>query len=267
MFLIVLLLIILFFWLLLVFYSTETKIVTQSLSGIKRALVIFPHPDDEVLSCGGTIRLLQKQGAKVTLAVLTKGECGTKDGTASLELANVRVNEMRQSAKILRVDRLLIENFGDGRLVRKKQRVQKYLETLLKETNPDLVITYDLSGLYGHEDHIAASELVTDLYQKAWSEKARLWYVSLPQRILDRIQLPIHMAKDPQFSKRRKLPDRKVLVASEQVAKIRAFWAHKSQHEGFRSSLPLCRIVPAEFFYSARIYEYFYEVTVPPIAR
>ncbi len=260
MFLLVLLLIIFSLWLLLVFYSTETKIISCSLSGIKRALVIFPHPDDEALSCGGTIRLLQKQGAKVTLAVLTQGERGTKDGSASSELARIRAKEMRRSARILQVDTLFIENFGDGQLVRKQVQLRKYLDKLLKQTNPDLIITYDLSGLYGHEDHIAAAELVTDLYQKSWSTKARLWYVSLPQRIISRVKLPTHMAKDPQFSQRRKLPNLKVFVLSEQLAKIRAFRAHKSQHEGFRSALPLRRIMPAEFFYSTRIYEYFYEV-------
>lgn len=36
-------------------------------------LVIAPHPDDEVLGCGGTMRLLSKQGKHVTVAIVTRG--------------------------------------------------------------------------------------------------------------------------------------------------------------------------------------------------
>ena len=36
-------------------------------------LVIAPHPDDEVLGCGGTIARLARRGEKVTVAIVTKG--------------------------------------------------------------------------------------------------------------------------------------------------------------------------------------------------
>ena len=255
------------FWLALAFFNTEAGVETQHPKHIKRALIIFPHPDDEALSCGGTIKLLQRQGAEVTLAVLTLGERGTKDGSASKKLAKVRSAEMRKSAKILGVDKLILEDFGDGILATKESLLQKYVQKLLEDINPDLIITYDLSGLYGHEDHIALSEIVTKLHVRFWAKKSRLWYVSLPNRLLKFIKLPEHMAKDPLFRTRRMAPTHKVFILPFMLYKLRAFWAHQSQHEGFRSGLPLRSIIPAEFFYSTRIFEYFYEVTVPPIAR
>ena len=36
-------------------------------------LVIAPHPDDEVLGCGGTIAKHAKEGDKIYLCVVTKG--------------------------------------------------------------------------------------------------------------------------------------------------------------------------------------------------
>ncbi|TPJ57310.1 PIG-L deacetylase family protein [Mesorhizobium sp. B2-6-1] len=38
-----------------------------------RLLVIAPHPDDEVLGCGGTIARMAAQGAEVHVAVVTRG--------------------------------------------------------------------------------------------------------------------------------------------------------------------------------------------------
>lgn len=40
---------------------------------IARALVLAPHPDDEVLGCGGTMARLATQGAEVHVAIVTKG--------------------------------------------------------------------------------------------------------------------------------------------------------------------------------------------------
>ncbi|MCF8708250.1 PIG-L deacetylase family protein [Rhizorhapis sp. SPR117] len=42
------------------------------LSTIKRALVIAPHPDDEVLGCGGTISRLTDGGAQVDVCIVTR---------------------------------------------------------------------------------------------------------------------------------------------------------------------------------------------------
>ena len=43
------------------------------LDGIGRALVIAPHPDDEVLGCGGTMARLADMGREVHVAIVTRG--------------------------------------------------------------------------------------------------------------------------------------------------------------------------------------------------
>lgn len=45
----------------------------SALSSIRRAAVIAPHPDDEVLGCGGTIARLVAEGCKVDVITVTKG--------------------------------------------------------------------------------------------------------------------------------------------------------------------------------------------------
>jgi N-acetylglucosamine malate deacetylase 1 len=43
------------------------------LNSVQRALVIAPHPDDEVLGCGGTIARLAAAGREVHVAIVTTG--------------------------------------------------------------------------------------------------------------------------------------------------------------------------------------------------
>ena len=130
------------------------------------------------------------------------------------------------------------------------------MSKLILETNPDLIITYDLSGLYGHNDHIVVSEIVTEI---AKANKTELWYTTLPKKMLDRINLPEHMSTDNNFKLRRSLPNIKILTASHTLNKIRAVYTYKSQHNSFQEGLPT-KIIPMWFFHSLPLYEYFYRV-------
>ncbi len=43
------------------------------LDSIRRALVLAPHPDDEVLGCGGTMARLAEMGREVHVGIVTRG--------------------------------------------------------------------------------------------------------------------------------------------------------------------------------------------------
>ena len=44
------------------------------LHGLGRVAVIAPHPDDEVLGCGGTIARLAAAGRQVDVVTVTRGQ-------------------------------------------------------------------------------------------------------------------------------------------------------------------------------------------------
>src|SRR3989344_3030299 len=167
------------------------------LSKIKRILVVFPHPDDEILTCGGLVHKLSKKRIHTTLLVLTKGEKGTPDGKEDKKLKGIRSKELRESAKKLGYTNLIQLDFGDGKLQSKAHIVKKAIKRQIYKSRPDLMITYDLSGLYGHPDHISVSEIVTELCKK--NRKIRLWYSTAPKKVLKMAKLPVHMAKNKSF--------------------------------------------------------------------
>ncbi len=254
--LVALLLILFLIWIVGVFYANDFSLPSKNVSEFKNVLVIFPHADDEVLNAGGLIHTLSENKSNVTLVILTKGEKGNADAHYDEKLKEIRTNEAQEASKVLGVTKLIQEDFGDGELIHKKSHIETYMRKTITAVRPDLIVTYDLAGLYGHPDHIVASEVITKLHQE---NHIPLWYVSLPKKVLNLIQLPEHMANDPRFKNRRVFPVFKVFVGNSIFVKIKAVAAYKSQKESFSGFLPVKQI-PGTFFYSMQLYEYFFEV-------
>ncbi len=66
-------------------------------------LIIAPHPDDEVLGCGGLIKKIKKQGGKVYVLFLTVGD--TEDyRKEGLSTSSERMREIERVAKFMKYD-------------------------------------------------------------------------------------------------------------------------------------------------------------------
>jgi LmbE family N-acetylglucosaminyl deacetylase len=242
-------------WIIAFLVFNDLKVPSHSIKHIKNALVIFPHPDDEVLGTGGIIHKLCKQGCMTTVVILTKGEKGISGSAYAEELKQIRVIEAKRVKEILGTTTLIHEDFGDENLIFKKKKIKKYTDNLLKTIQPDLVITYDLSGLYGHKDHMAVSEVVTSLVIERY-QNIPLWYVSFPSKILDRIKIPPHRKGNQLFVHKRSIPTHKIFIGLTLLRKIFALSAYRSQRETFQNAMPI-RIIPFELFYSVHLFEYF----------
>src|SRR5204862_5930569 len=70
---------------------------------MKRVLVISPHPDDESIGCGGTVRKHVEEGATVRAIFLTSGEKGGH-GQGEQATADIREAEARAAATILGIE-------------------------------------------------------------------------------------------------------------------------------------------------------------------
>lgn len=243
-------------WLTGCIYLHDFSVPTRSLQGIQKLLIIFPHADDETLTVSGVMRKASEKGIPVTWVLLTKGERGNQTETLDLSLKTIRASEVKHVSKLLHVSKVIQEDFGDGQLYREKTPVKKFLTSVFQNEKPDLVITYDLSGWYGHPDHIATTQVIQELIDTSFT-KTQLWYVSLPKKVWALAgNLPTHMAKTPEWISHRTFPNAKVFVGLQVFQKIQSVYQYTSQYQSFRSSIPYA-MLPMWFFVSMGWYEYF----------
>lgn len=114
-------------------------------------LAIGAHPDDVELGCGGTLALLARQGRKVGILHLTRGEQGTR-GTAEERRA-----EAEAAARVLGAVEMDFLDCGDGGL-RTGPAEEDALIARLRSWRPELVLSPTPRDR--HPDHGRAHELV-----------------------------------------------------------------------------------------------------------
>ena len=68
------------------------------LSEIRSVLCVAPHPDDEVLGCGGLLSLLAAAGCSVHILILSAGERAL--GDESSELGSDRIQESARASAV-----------------------------------------------------------------------------------------------------------------------------------------------------------------------
>jgi len=107
-------------------------------------LVVAPHPDDEILGCGGAIALHSRRGDRVHVALVTAGE-GGGDGPA-------RLDESRASAGGLGASDVSCLGIPDGQ-VGLSGTLADMLATLVHKLSPRVV--YAPSPFEMHPDHVA----------------------------------------------------------------------------------------------------------------
>jgi LmbE family N-acetylglucosaminyl deacetylase len=235
---------------------TDFAVPLRNARQFHRVLVIFPHADDEAITCGGCLHRLSRGGCVVTLALLTRGEKGAPHAPGEANLKAVRTREARAATAVLGISRLIQEDFGDGTLHEKKQELRMFIGTLIEQEKPDLLITYDLAGFYGHADHIACSEIITEL-KKTSFQAVPLWYATFPKRVLARARLTEEMATQPHVREKQASPTHKLFIGTSVFAKIKAWYTYKSQRASFTQGIT--RFLPIWFFLSMVLFEYFAE--------
>ncbi|HTK11255.1 MAG TPA: PIG-L family deacetylase [Ktedonobacteraceae bacterium] len=128
-----------------------------------RLLGIFAHPDDESLTCGGTLARYAHQGVETSLIFATRGERGWfgnwRDYPGERALGSLRETEVRNASKELGVSRLDFLDYIDGDVDQANEHeIIAKIVRLLRQIRPHIVITFGPEGLYGHPDHIAISQ-------------------------------------------------------------------------------------------------------------
>jgi LmbE family N-acetylglucosaminyl deacetylase len=141
-------------------------------------MAVHAHPDDEASSTGGVLALYSDQGVRTIVVTCTNGEFGDapgqikpgEEGHDEEAVAQLRLAELRQSCKILGVSHLELLGYHDSGMPdwEYKDRPDAFCNVpldvvadriveLIRQYQPQIVISYDDKGMYQHPDHVHAS--------------------------------------------------------------------------------------------------------------
>ena len=142
--------------------QSEEKLIPYQATDLtgKKILVFAPHPDDEIIGCGGSLALHTKAGDPVKVVFLTNGAKGDASGTMDREAyVALRQNEAVNACTRVGVRDLEFWSYEDRSLAGSPGALLQMID-LLEGFRPELV--YVPSPLEFHPDHRATSILFCD---------------------------------------------------------------------------------------------------------
>ncbi len=194
-----------------------------------KLLAVFPHPDDESFTSAGLFQMAQEFGVNTSLITLTKGENGENSDTLG-NLKKIREKELSAAAKILGIDNVDLWNFPDTGLRETKKSWVTKLKNEISSKKPDIILTFDHSGITGHPDHIVVSVEVLAIIKSMKKKPLLLWRVpDNEEKIYFKDNHALAFASKPNY-----FLD---LNFFQSLKKILAVFTHKSQMKNFAFKL------------------------------
>ena len=149
----------------------------------KTLLFVGAHPDDETFGIGGTLARYSASGVKVYYACATRGEVGTADAEFMKGFSSVgdmRWAELECAARVLGLTGIVHLGFRDSGMagspdnrhpdalaMATPEQAEERIVRVIRELKPDVVITHDALGGYGHPDHIAVHRATVAAFRVA----------------------------------------------------------------------------------------------------
>ncbi|MEW6714120.1 MAG: PIG-L deacetylase family protein [Nitrospirota bacterium] len=182
-------------------FLPETEIIPFHVSPLQgeRVLILSPHPDDETLGCGGTVRLLVEAGKVVRVVFLTSGDKADPENPAAqtahekkhiTDYSLMREKEADKALRILGVseymflrfpDRGLFDNYSDVITRIKGLLLQNLDKPSASNCSLEFDTIYCPSPLELNPDHRVAARAVLEL-QKQHNFRIVFYEVAAPIR-------------------------------------------------------------------------------------
>ena len=188
----------------------------------KRLLLVHAHPDDETINNGATMAKYAAEGVQVTLVTCTRGEEGEVLVESLANLASSRDDKLGEHREIELKKAMVHLGVKDFRFLgspNKKWRDSGMIGTaqnerkdvfwqadlteaaqelvkIILEIKPQVLITYDEFGGYGHPDHIKANQvamLAAELASNQGWKISKIYWNTMPKSV---IQMGIDKMKE-----------------------------------------------------------------------
>ncbi len=149
-------------------------------------LAVFAHPDDETFRCGGTLALLAQQGAQIQVLTATRGQagsCGDPPLCSRDRLPILRERELQCACAVLGLDPPHLLDYQDGQLAEaNRETIIAEILAVVREVQPQVMLTFGLDGLSGHPDHIAIGQYAAEAFRRA-DDVAALYTLAVPRSL------------------------------------------------------------------------------------
>jgi LmbE family N-acetylglucosaminyl deacetylase len=173
----------------------------------ERLLIAYAHPDDEAFGMGGAIAYYVQRGVDVYLICSTNGDVGTVDDLLLEEFESVgdlRLEELRCAAETLGIKEVITFGYRDSGMMGSPDNqhpdslwsadedvVVERIVREIRRIRPQVVVTFDPYGGYGHPDHIYMHRATTRAFHEAGDpakypdlepyQPAKLYYSTFPR--------------------------------------------------------------------------------------
>jgi N-acetyl-1-D-myo-inositol-2-amino-2-deoxy-alpha-D-glucopyranoside deacetylase len=240
----------------------------SSTGAARRIIFVHAHPDDESIGTGATMAHYAASGAHVTLVTCTLGEEGEIHvpelaGLAAAEadqLGGFRIAELAAACAALGVtDHRFLGGAGryrDSGMMglptndhprcfwqADLDTAAGHLVEILREVRPQVLVTYDPNGFYGHPDHIQAHRVAMRAAELAGAEgfgPDKIYWTAIPRSVLEAGVEAFAGSSDNPFAELRDVndfpfgtPDAEIAARVDATerhdAKVAALRAHATQ--------------------------------------
>ena len=179
-----------------------------------RLLLVHAHPDDETINNGATMAYYARQGVDVTLVTCTRGEEGEILVPELVHLASNREDKLAEHREIELANAMRVLGVKDHRFLGAPTRkwrdsgmmgtppnnrpdvfwnaeldeAARYLVEIINEIHPNVMITYDENGGYGHPDHIQAHRVAmraADLAREVGWDIPKIYWNTIPRSVIE----------------------------------------------------------------------------------
>ncbi|MPQ99532.1 GlcNAc-PI de-N-acetylase [Modestobacter sp. I12A-02628] len=223
-------------------------------------MAVHAHPDDEATGTGGVLARYSAEGIRTVVVTCTDGRCGDGPGGVKLgqpghdaaQVVAARQAELEASCAVLGVDSLELLGYADSGMTgwpsndapgsfwsTPVEEAAARLAELIRRYQPDVVVTYDENGFYGHPDHVQAHR-VTMAAVATTGSVAKVYWTTAPSSFMESFAEMaaaggITFDEPEQEMPEIGLPDEEITtwvdVSAEVGRKRRALAAHSSQED------------------------------------
>ena len=229
-------------------------------------LAVHAHPDDESIGTGGILAKYEALGIMTVVVFCTRGEVGDIQNpdfippSPEMDITEIRQRELDRALQVLRVGSARFLGYRDSGMAgtpannhpeafarANPEKASGELVTIIRKIHPQVVVTYNEKGTYGHPDHIMANRITQLAFESAGNphyidpeglppwKPSKLYYTAISRT---RIRMMVQLARergetlpfDPEILG---TPDEKITTTIDirkfLDQKLRAIFCHESQ--------------------------------------